>query len=142
MKPKTFLIVGRAEAEAVDPLVPYIYISIRDIGSDRPRLPKNPYFRGGIRLQFDDVQYSTFQYKTITPRQARAIADFVKKNIRKADLVLVHCEAGISRSAAVAAAIMRYYWGDDRPVFRHPRYNPNMTVYRAVLKALRAKSRS
>jgi predicted protein tyrosine phosphatase len=54
----------------------------------------------------------------------------------KVDLLIVHCEAGISRSAGVAGAILKAFTGDDTQVFGDPRYSPNMTCYRRVLNAL------
>ena len=50
--------------------------------------------------------------------------------------VIVHCDAGISRSAGVAAAILKYYTGDDSYVFENPRFHPNMWCYRKTLCAL------
>lgn len=65
---------------------------------------------------------------------AEKIADFVEKN--KQYLIIVHCDAGISRSSAVAAAILLHYTGDDSAIFDNERaYCPNMWVYFKVLKA-------
>ena len=50
--------------------------------------------------------------------------------------VIVHCDAGVSRSAGVAAAILKYCTGDDTHVFDNPRFQPNMWCYRKTLTAL------
>ena len=50
--------------------------------------------------------------------------------------IIVHCDAGISRSAGVAAGIMKALTGDDSPIFDSPRYRPNMWCYRKTLEAL------
>ncbi len=50
--------------------------------------------------------------------------------------VIVHCDAGVSRSAGVAAAILKFYTGDDSYVFENPRFQPNMWCYRKTLCAL------
>lgn len=50
--------------------------------------------------------------------------------------IIVHCDAGISRSAGVAAAIMLWKTGDDSPIFDSGRYYPNMWCYRKTLEAL------
>lgn len=50
--------------------------------------------------------------------------------------VIVHCDAGISRSSGVAAAILKVYTGDDSQIFDNPRYRPNMRCYRMVLNEL------
>ena len=50
--------------------------------------------------------------------------------------VIVHCDAGISRSAGIGAAILKYYNRDDSPVFDNPIFHPNMLCYRKTLEAL------
>ncbi|HVH42669.1 MAG TPA: hypothetical protein VM925_10005 [Labilithrix sp.] len=46
--------------------------------------------------------------------------------------IVIHCDAGISRSAAVAAALSRALRGDDTEFFTG-KYKPNMRVYRLLL---------
>ena len=46
----------------------------------------------------------------------------------------VNCAAGISRSAGVAAAISKFYTGDDERFYKE--YIPNRYVYMKVLEAL------
>lgn len=65
------------------------------------------------------------------------IAEFVewcKDN--EVEELWVHCDAGISRSSGVAAAILQYLTGDDSAIFDSPRYYPNMVCYRLTLNAL------
>ena len=50
--------------------------------------------------------------------------------------VIVHCDAGISRSSGVAAAILKYLTGDDSSIFDNARLHPNMWCYRKTLNAL------
>lgn len=50
--------------------------------------------------------------------------------------VIVHCDAGISRSSGVAAAILKASTGDDSQIFNSPKYRPNMRCYRTVLDEL------
>lgn len=50
--------------------------------------------------------------------------------------VIVHCDAGISRSSGVAAAILKAKTGDDSQIFNSPKYRPNMRCYRIVLNEL------
>lgn len=65
----------------------------------------------------------------------------VKEFVRKywATNIIVHCDAGISRSAGVGAAIMKYLTGDDSQVFDDPIRHPNMWCYRKTLEALHKK---
>ena len=64
---------------------------------------------------------------------AEAVVQFVRCH-SDADLI-VHCDAGISRSAGVAGAIMKYINGDDSPVFDSGYHRPNMWCYRKTLEA-------
>lgn len=50
--------------------------------------------------------------------------------------VIVHCDAGISRSSGVAAAILKASTGDDSQIFNSPKYRPNMRCYRMILDEL------
>ena len=52
--------------------------------------------------------------------------------------ILIHCDAGISRSAGVAAAILEAWGGAPRTLFDSPWYEPNLHCYRVTLKALGA----
>jgi protein-tyrosine phosphatase len=47
--------------------------------------------------------------------------------------IIVHCDAGVSRSAAVGAALARAFSGDDAEFFAG-RYRPNVRVYRTLLE--------
>lgn len=75
----------------------------------------------------------------LSDNDAEKIARFV--NRYKDINIIVHCDAGISRSAGVAAAIMSYLWRDDSEIFDSPRYYPNAWCYRKVLNALMKYSR-
>ncbi len=68
---------------------------------------------------------------------AKQIAEFVRKYQDKT--VIVHCDAGISRSSGVAAAIGNYFNRDDSVFFDSGRYRPNMWCYRKMLNALYAE---
>lgn len=91
-----------------------------------------------LSLTFDDVDFED-RVKgefPITDNQALDIARFVKSLPPTIDSIIVHCEAGVSRSAGVAAAIMKWMWNDDSQIFDQPSYRPNMMCYRKVLNAL------
>lgn len=55
--------------------------------------------------------------------------------------VIVHCDAGISRSSGVAAAILKFCTGSDKEIFNSGRYLPNMWCYRKTLEALMTAER-
>ena len=95
-----------------------------------------------LRLSFSDADHKGLdvygnyvdESDLMTDEDARKVADFVQKYTDVT--ILVHCDAGISRSAGVAAAILKYYTGEDSKVFKSGRYYPNMWCYRKTLNAL------
>lgn len=108
-----------------------IIISITEVDSPLALIDeKNPFIKGVLRLEFDDeVQGENI----ITDAQAAQVVEFI--NNRTCDNLIVHCFAGISRSAGMAAAISKAIDGDDMWVFKNGCYVPNMCVYRKVLNA-------
>ncbi len=69
----------------------------------------------------------------MSDEDARSVVRFVKANRDKR--MIVHCDAGISRSAGVAAAIAKYLNGNDEQFFHSGRYDPNMWCYTKTLNA-------
>ena len=59
-----------------------------------------------LPMKFADVNRG--DKDCITMEQAKKIANFVKRYIEQVDTFLVHCEAGQSRSAGCAAAILKW----------------------------------
>jgi len=116
----------------------FAVISISDPDKESPKLHCN--IDNGIlfqlKLHFADVDVE--QDGCITHEQARSVAEYVTSVIDKADSIIVHCEAGMSRSAGVGAAVMKYINGSDWNVFNNARFRPNMTCYRKVLNAFYA----
>jgi len=89
-----------------------------------------------LRLFFDDVESGT---NCMDETHAEAIKKFVE--LHKDGNFIVQCDAGVSRSAGVAAALMKYYNGEDTPIFDNPRYQPNMLCYRTMLNELMKKEK-
>lgn len=67
-------------------------------------------------------------------RRAEKIWTFVDAHCANIEAIVVHCDAGASRSAAVAAALAKVLSGDDRD-FSRGRYEPNARVYEMLLAA-------
>jgi len=112
----------------------YIVISITDPNSEEVE-SQHDYF-AMLSLSFYDLDkdtevfpYSRFMFKD---DDAHQILDFVKSFRYLVDLCVVHCEAGISRSAGVAGALAKIFNEDDKYYFDH--YLPNMLVYSKILK--------
>ncbi len=65
-----------------------------------------------LRMEFDDVDPETCfdqSNKFLSTHQARVIAAFVDSVAPNVSLIMVHCKAGVSRSAAVAKWIAERY---------------------------------
>ena len=62
-----------------------------------------------LRLEFDDVSIRGDHLHGITPNQAGQVIEFLNAVQHKVDKVVVHCVAGVSRSAGVAKFIAERY---------------------------------
>ena len=108
-------------------------VSITDVANMPNKFYPNPHIKGVCHLHFDDVEAG--ELNCITEKDAKQIVNFVNRIKDKVNLIVVHCDAGVSRSAGVCAAIMNMLGRDDVKIFENPRFCPNMTCYRAVLSA-------
>ena len=95
---------------------------------------------GLLRLVFDDITQPDTP-RSFTPVLAAEILDFVARVWDKVEVLLIHCDVGLSRSPAVAAALSRIYYGDDGPWFELD--FPNRLVCDVLVStyALRAEGR-
>ena len=157
-------ILSREEAEGVSPLIilPHAIISIGEPEPQREGAPgqakfaDNEHRKGLLRLQFYDIDVDSItnagylreiqkmkeKYGSglFTDDQARQIVNFVNKMRGKIEVLVCHCEAGISWSSGMAAAINLMINGSDKEIFNNIRYLPNMFVYRKILDAWQEKS--
>lgn len=124
---------------------PHIVVSITSPEDNWPRLPDNPARLDILRLKFHDVsKIDDYTAKWLAshdqkidlfePEHAAQIKAFLLK-YPEADLI-VNCQAGISRSSAVAAAVTKWKGGDESVFFNPDRYHPNSRVYDHLLHAL------
>jgi len=116
---------------------PHIIISIRDTGMKKLLFSKNKNRISVLHLAFDDVDTDFYLSGSVfmSEEQAENIINFVRSFDHINDII-VQCKAGISRSAAVAMAISRYYNGNEG-IFKDNPYNPNPYVYNLVLEEFR-----
>jgi len=118
---------------------PLALVSISDCPDDFPEVPTCDC-RGVLRLSFEDVEgdFDFFADKPaarpFTARHARQVADFVRGLPEEIRTLVFQCEAGVSRSPAMAAAVSRSMGLDDLRFFRL--YVPNRLVYRLVLEQM------
>jgi predicted protein tyrosine phosphatase len=141
------LILPREKAEARIPDgANEVCVSIREPGAAPANL--NGRFRDVLRLYFHDLagfEREDGSYPDGAVQCDDAMADeivaFVLKH-RDADLLVVHCEAGISRSVAVGLAIsieLSQYWAWPSYMpreYREQRYIHNRPVFEAVQRAI------
>lgn len=73
--------------------------------------------------------------RSFSLEDAKVFADYVKR-LADVDTLYCCCDAGESRSPAVAAAVMRYFGLDDMQVWENPHYHPNMLVFEMLANAL------
>jgi predicted protein tyrosine phosphatase len=85
---------------------------------------------GLLRLVFDDITQPDTS-RSFTPALAGEILDFVARVWDKVEVLLIHCDVGLSRSLAVAAALSRIYYGDDGSWFELD--FPNRLVYEVLV---------
>lgn len=110
-------------------------ISISGRYAETPILHRSDWLKGVLYLNFDDED--TLIETRMTEDDAEQICKFLSfikgKEVKR---LIVHCDAGVSRSAAVAAAIMKYLDGSDASIFNNHFYAPNMHCYKMTLNAL------
>jgi predicted protein tyrosine phosphatase len=133
-------VLSRDGAEAFIPPPRAVCISIRDAGDVRADL--HPRFAAILDLEFDDVDPVRYEFLEqahlecvlFDPRHARAILEFTAQH-RDAPLLLVHCNAGVSRSPAVAIGLAGDASRHAELRTRYPHYN--MHVLRVLTAARR-----
>jgi hypothetical protein len=152
-----FLVLSRYEVESGEHIpqgVPHVVVSI---GSPydkqgrfglllkypypQARIPPNPNCKGILRLQFLDATGREFGHmfgigyeegELFNEQMARQVLKFIRGHKDKVNLIVCHCEAGVSRSAATAAALSKCFGQSDMEFYKG-RFHPNPLVYRTIL---------
>ena len=108
-------------------------ISIGDVGTGEPYGYQH-FERPKLRLEFDDITLDGKWEGSFraTSEQVKLIIDFCQ-DIHHADRALIHCFAGISRSAAAACILSTIKMGSPRAALDHvqrskPSVYPNKWV--------------
>lgn len=129
-----FLVLSREKIEEAQITEKHIVISIRDPYTAKARLPKSIYRLKTLYLEFSDIDkhFPNTSCILFNSRIAQKILNLVDKYKNKVEVIVCQCEAGISRSAGVAAALSRIINQDDYIYFK--RFIPNRTVYRTILE--------
>ena len=100
-----------------------------------------------LRLEFDDITPAGIDYENsgkyvfrlFSAEQAKQIADFVYRYRNNCGTFLCQCLFGLSRSAAVAAALKEHFDHNSIEIFADEQYCPNIYVCRLTLQALRER---
>jgi predicted protein tyrosine phosphatase len=128
----TLVVCGRDEIESgVTVKSNYVVISIRDPERRKARVRRQSGLKDVLYLAFHDAELSKAtklpdDIKPMTADRARQIWAFVRKWEKLVGTIVVHCEQGMSRSPAVAAALSRYFGGDEGYFFQN--YQPNLLM--------------
>lgn len=109
----------------------HIVISITSAESYETLIPPNINRVSELHLKFDDVSDIDQRFVYFTRDQAREILEFVNKYCNQISLIIVQCEAGLSRSVAVASALSKILNYVDDSIFT--KGIPNMFVYTTLL---------
>ena len=143
-------VYSRNAIGAIEPHAePHIIVSVNCPGDEPAFVRATRATLGRVNLFFWDLDHKpvggTVEYNGVQipidqvpdeqlcqPDHAKQVIDLVEAH-PEAEHILIHCTAGKSRSAAIAAALHKVLNGSDEPIFGNKRYTPNMRVYRMVL---------
>lgn len=85
------------------------------------------------------AEYMDFDYespRSFSAEYAAAFARFVKDLDKDITDLYICCDAGESRSPAIAAAIHRWLTQSDAYIWENPKYHPNVLCFCRMLEAL------
>lgn len=109
----------------------HIVISITSAKDNEITLPHNITRVSQLFLKFDDVQDIDERFVYFDRGIAKEIFDFVEKHINSVSLIIVQCQAGLSRSVAVGSALSKIINYADDAIYT--KGLPNMFVYTTML---------
>ena len=137
-----FLVLSRTDIKTFVSELPYLIISITDPETPDAEIAESPNLKAILRMKFHDVGKPSRRFGiefdslitdiSMTKEDAQKILSFVNKKLTEVELIVCHCEQGISRSAAIAAALSRILQNEDEFFFQH--YWVNRWVYDLLLE--------
>lgn len=128
----------RAMAEKLQPTGNDVMVSIHDCSQKPASLQKG--WNAVLRLSFHDTDVAKPGYDLFSPEQAHQVMAFIEQHV-DSERIVVHCNMGVSRSAAVAMFIAEQ---QERNLFQQGRafFHPdrpaqyNRLVYSTLNKTL------
>lgn len=132
---KKYMAFGRIELQEYLPYlkVPTLILSIHTYLDSEPRFLKEK-IDNVVHVEFfefNDESSSLPVLHAMTKDDAVRMVNAVKQHYDKVDQIIVHCDAGQSRSVGCVAAIKKWYTNDDEEFFKG---TPNMHCYHLVLE--------
>lgn len=132
-----FIVYNRGTMEQVAPAqAPWALISISHL-ADHPAVHENDHMMGRLNQQYHDIDRINPKHLKerilFTPEMADDVLNFyTAMKDQNVEIMFIHCQAGLCRSPATAAALQKIETGDDTIWFATKR--PNMLVYRTILE--------
>lgn len=111
-----------------------VIISINDSTDGFNSFSKNPNIKAVCSLFFDDIISKNENGILMSEEDAEKIKNFINKWWDRADRLIVHCYAGISRSSGCMSAILQSKGIDDSWVWSG-KYSPNIYVAKMIKRA-------
>ena len=115
----------------------YAVISIREDPIDKCSVVYKPGKNvvAALNIYFNDIDAEQEGQKLFDELDALTIWNFVDSinEDKQINTLIIHCWGGVSRSAAVAAAIEEYFNKNGNYYFNSDKYHPNMHVYKTML---------
>lgn len=147
-----FIILNRLEAQRHSFKEPCAFLSINDPDSDTTELELNlfsqQHCKGYLKIEAHDVSVSVPsrpELRIFDGTQALAISMFYHavNCVSEVETLYVCCEAGISRSSAIVAALLLYEGRKDEAASyfsSSSRYLPNKHIYDCMKSVLTIKT--
>lgn len=127
-------VMPKGKVPDFQPGVPFAIVQISTKDGEHPPYQKENCV-AAFQTTFPDLDLPRQMEGMFDGEKARAILDFVESIKDKIDVLAIHCEAGLSRSPAIAGALSKHYFESDTYFFDPP-YCPNMLVYRCMMNAI------
>ena len=112
--------------------IPHIVISISGEDDKETLVPPNINRTAILHLKIDDVSDIDRRFLFFTRDQAVEVLEFVNKHIMNIKLIVVQCQAGLSRSVGMASALSKIINYTDDGIFT--KGIPNMFIYTTILE--------
>lgn len=125
------MFVGRYSAETCGPWEDWAVISLTEPYSADGQAKLADGWHSVLRVEFHDITEEEEPYELMSSDHAKQIVDFVRRVAPEVEGIIVHCRAGISRSAAVA----KWICGQYRIPFSRRYDKWNKHVYELLCKA-------